>query len=87
LLSLCSLEKGNIAKNMAFVLLFQSLAFLVGPILSGTIAEQVGLFEIYLFSSLMSFMIVLFSVSFARWGHAAVASSSPSASCARTSQR
>jgi hypothetical protein len=26
-------------------------------------------------------------VSFARWGHAAVASSSPSASCARTSQR
>jgi|TARA_B100000809_G_scaffold263098_1_gene315557 MFS family permease len=78
LLSLCSLEKGNIAKNMAFVLLFQSLAFLVGPILSGTIAEQVGLFEIYLFSSLMSFMIVLFSVSFARWGHATVASSSPS---------
>ena len=51
--------KRNIAKNMAFVLLFQSLAFLVGPILSGTIAEQVGLFEIYLFSSLMSFMIVL----------------------------
>ena len=78
LLSLCSLEKGNIAKNMAFVLLFQSLAFLVGPILSGTIAEQVGLFEIYLFSSLMSFMIVLFSVSFARWGHTTVASSSPS---------
>ena len=32
---------------------------LVGPILSGTIAEQVGLFEIYLFSSLVSFMIVL----------------------------
>lgn len=64
--SLCSDERGNMTNNLSFVLLFQSIAFLVGPIVSGSIAENVGLFEIYLFSSLMAFLIVFFSFAYGR---------------------
>ena len=47
------------AQNMSFILLFQSIAFLTGPMITGTIAEDVGLFEIYLSYSCVSALIVL----------------------------
>ncbi len=52
-------QRGGMAQNMSFILLFQSIAFLTGPMITGTIAEDVGLFEIYLFCSCVSALIVL----------------------------
>ena len=52
-------QRGGMAQNMSFILLFQSIAFLTGPVITGTIAEDVGLFEIYLFCSCVSALIVL----------------------------
>ncbi len=59
-------QKGSMARNMAFILLFQSIAFLAGPMITGSIAQNVGLFEIYLFCSCVSALIVLLGVSLGR---------------------
>lgn len=59
-------QKGSMARNMAFILLFQSIAFLAGPMITGSIAQNVGLFEIYLFCSCVSALIVLLGFSLGR---------------------
>ena len=60
-------QKGSMARNMAFILLFQSIAFLAGPMITGSIAQNVGLFEIYLFCSRVSALIVLLGFSLGRF--------------------
>ncbi len=60
-------QKGSMARNMAFILLFQSIAFLAGPMITGSIAQNVGLFEIYLFCSCVSALIVLLGFSLGRF--------------------
>ena len=59
-------QKGSMARNISFILLFQSIAFLVGPMITGSIAQNVGLFEIYLFCSCVSALIVLLGLSLGR---------------------
>ena len=55
-------QQGVMARNMSFVMLFQSVAFLAGPLITGLIAQHVGLFEIYLFCSFVSATIVMFGL-------------------------
>ena len=62
--SLTAEQKGSISHNMAFIMLFQSVAFLSGPVITGSIAQHIGLFEIYFFCSCTSVLIVLFAVLF-----------------------
>ena len=62
--SLTAEQKGNISYNMSFIMLFQSVAFLSGPMITGSIAQHIGLFEIYLFCSCTSILIVLFAILF-----------------------
>ena len=60
--SLTTEQRGSMSQNMSFILLFQSIAFLIGPITTGHIAQNIGLFEIYLFCSCVSALIVLFGI-------------------------
>ena len=62
--SLTAEQKGNVSYNMSFIMLFQSVAFLSGPMITGIIAQHIGLFEIYLFCSCTSILIVLFAILF-----------------------
>ena len=62
--SLTAEQKGNVSYNMSFIMLFQSVAFLSGPMITGLIAQHIGLFEIYLFCSCTSILIVLFAILF-----------------------
>ena len=62
--SLTAEQKGNVSYNMSFIMLFQSVAFLSGPMITGLIAQYIGLFEIYLFCSCTSILIVLFAILF-----------------------
>ena len=62
--SLTAEQKGNVSYNMSFIMLFQSVAFLSGPMITGSIAQHIGLFEIYLFCSCTSILIVLFAILF-----------------------
>ena len=62
--SLTAEQKGNVTYNMSFIMLFQSVAFLSGPMITGLIAPHIGLFEIYLFCSCTSILIVLFAILF-----------------------
>jgi MFS family permease len=62
--SLTAEQKGNVSHNMSFIMLFQSVAFLSGPMITGSIAQHIGLIEIYLFCSFTSILILLFAILF-----------------------
>ena len=65
--SLTTEQRGSMSQNMSFILLFQSIAFLIGPITTGHIAQNIGLFEIYLFCSCVSALIVLLGLLLQGW--------------------
>ena len=65
--SLTTEQRGSMSHNMSFILLFQSIAFLIGPITTGHIAQNIGLFEIYLLCSCVSALIVLLGLLLQGW--------------------
>ena len=61
-IKLTSKLNSNIEVNLSFLFLFQSFAFLIGPAYSGYVAQNYGIYNIYILSSMFTLIIFLLAL-------------------------
>ena len=61
-IKLTSKLNSNIEVNLSFLFLFQSFAFLIGPAYSGYVAQNYGIYYIYVLSSMFTLIIFLLAL-------------------------